>query len=414
MGKLTDKYYDAVVISDEIDPNHGGAVRASIIGVTDELKPDEQPFVIPAVNNIQAVPTKGTVLRVAFDDGDINKGKYFQASPEPRYLPDEYVSDYPNVSISNLGGDFFQMSHNRRTKESQVTHPSNSTVTWTSSGALIHNSDKGYNNAGRGAINTQGTRIHSVLTEATIDVFCCTPVGNNVDNGGAFQGSEYMFVTHMSNAAADAINGRSNSDFDTVDDREPDKEVGGSELETRTIFDADGEEIDTVPLYSIESYIERNDKDYTRIILTKSDTNDFLESAAKIADSNNDMAVHYLIGRVEGTPPTDGERDATEGEKQKGFVQFVELANDVSYLSGAKTREGATANEGAVVIMLTGTGDFYTQYQYDMLNKLITHIRFVADDSDLPVVPVSPEVLLAIPAVDSMGNLDKNKINVQK
>jgi len=412
MGKLNDKYYDAVVVTDEVDPNHGGAVRALIKGVTEDLKNDEQPFVIPAVNSIQAVPTKGTILRVAFDDGDINKGKYFQSSPEPRYLPDEYVSDYPNVSISNLGGDFFQMSHNRRTKESQVTHPSNSTVTWTSSGALVHNSDKGYSNTGRGAINNQGTRIQSVLTEATIDVFCCTPVGNNVSNGGAYQGSEYMFVTHMSNAVADLINGRSNSDFDTVDDREPSKEVGGSELESKPIYDEAGEQVDSVPFYPIESYVERNDKEFSRIIITKSDTDDFLESSSKIADSNNDMAVHYLIGRNEGTPPIDGERDSTEGEKQKGFVQFVELTNDVSYMSNAKTLDGATANEGAVVIMLSGTGDFYTQYQYDLLNKLIKHIRYTANDNDLPIVPVYPEELLALPAVDGMGNLDKNKINV--
>lgn len=411
MSLLNDSYYDAEVVSDEIDPNQGGAVRAVIKGVTDDLKLDEQPFVYPAINSIQAVPTKGTFLRVSFDGGDINKGTYTQTSPETRYFPDEFVSDYPNVSISNLGGDFFQLSHNRRTKESQLTHPSNSSITWTSTGAVIHNSDKGYNNAGQGAINNQGARIHAVLTEGTINPFTCRPVGNNVNNGGTFQGSEYMFVTHMSNSTADLINGRSNNDFDNVDDREPSKEVGGSELEIMTIFNKDGEEVDTVPLYPIESYIEKTDKEFTRIILAKSDTNDFLESASKIAESGNEFGVHYLIGRNEGIPPIDGERDSNVGDKEKGFVQFVYLENDVSYLSNAKTKTGDSASDGAVVIMLSGTGDNYTDYQYTMLNKLIEHVRYIANDTDIPVVPVNPETIFAFPPVDGMGNLNKDKVN---
>jgi hypothetical protein len=410
MGKLNDKYYDAVVVSDEIDPNHGGAVRALIKGVTDTLKPDEQPFVLPGVNSMQAVPTKGTLMRVAFDDGDIQKGKYFQTSPEPRYLPEEYVSDYPNVSVTNLGGDFFQLTHNRRTKESRITHPSNSQVTWTSTGALIHNSDKGYNNAGRGAINTQGTRIHSVLTEATIDPFTCTPVGNNIVNGGAYQGSEYMFVTHMSSAVADSINGKSNNDFDTVEDREPSKEVGGSELETRDLYDASGDVIGSVPFYPIESYIDVVDKEITRIIIDKSDSDDFLESAGRITDGGNDMGVHYLIGRVEGTPPVDSEREGTDEDKQKGFIQFVDTTNDVHYMSEAKTVNGDQANDGAVVIMLSGTGSSFTTYQYETISKLVAHIRYEAKNVGIPIIPVSPDVLIAIPPVEGIGNLDGTRI----
>lgn len=410
MGKLNDKYYDAVVVSDEIDPNHGGAVRALIKGVTDDLKPDEQPFILPSVNSMQAVPTKGTLLCVAFDEGDIYKGKYFHVSPEPRYLPDEYVSDYPNVAISNLGGDFFNLTHNRRTKESQVTHPSNSQITWTATGAVIHNSDKGYSNAGRGAINTQGTRIHSVLTEATIDPFTCTPVGNNVSNGGAYQGSEYMFVTHMSSAVADAINGRTNNDFSTVEDREPSKEVGGSELESRELYDADGNVVGTVPFYPIESYIEVKDKEITRIIVDKSGTDNFVESAAKITDGGNDMGVHYLIGRTEGTPPIDSERDGTDADKQKGFIQFVETKYDVHYMSEAKTSSGDQANTGAVVIMLSGTGDSYTKYQYETLSKLVTHIRYEGKNTGIPITPVLPTVLFAVPPVDGIGNLDGARI----
>lgn len=411
MAKLMDKYYDAVVISDEVDPNHGGAVRVKIIGVTDSLKPEEQPFVIPSVSSMQAVPTKGATLRVEFDEGDIQKGKYTHVSAEGRYLPEELVSDYPNVAVTNLGGDFFFMTHNRRTKESVVSHPSNSTVSWTRSGSLIHDSDKGYTNAGYGAINNQGTKIQSVLTEGTVDVFCCTPVGNNVSNGGAFQGSEYMFVTHISKATVDLINGQSSDDFELTEDKDPSKEVGGAELETKPIYDADGNTVTEIPFYPIESYVEVTDKEVSRIIITKSDSNDFLESASKISDNGNDFAVHYLIGRIAGDPPIDGERSATDQDKSKGLVQFVEIKNDVHYASEANILEGTEtkqANEGAVVIMLVGTGDSYTEYQYEQLNNLIAHIRFVEQDADIPYYV--PDQLLALPPLDSIGALNPEKV----
>ena len=66
MTKLNDKYYDGIVVSDEVDPNHAGAVRTKIFGVTDELDDKDQPFAVPAVVNFSAVPTKGipaTILR---------------------------------------------------------------------------------------------------------------------------------------------------------------------------------------------------------------------------------------------------------------------------------------------------------------------------------------------------------------
>jgi len=410
MNKLTDKYYDAVVVSDEIDPNHGGAVRVMVIGVTDSLKTDDQPFVIPAVNNIQAVPVKGTVLRVAFDDGDINKGKYFQSSPESSYLPKEYVDDYPNIAVANLGGDLFQMSHNRRTRETLITHPSNSSITWSSTGAIIHNSDKGYNNTGQGALNNQGTRIHPILTEATIDVFCCTPVGNNVDSGGTYQGSEYFFATHMSNTTANALNNITNDDFDTIDERNPSKELGGSELESFPIFNTNGELIENIDFYPIETYIERDSKEFTQIVIVNSSNNNFLDIASKVIDNTNDFGVHYLIGRSPGTPPIDSARDGESNETEKGLLQFVELSNDVSYMSNVRMLDNRNLNVGSVFIMLISDGQTYTDYQYEVINKLITHIRFISDDNDLPVIIQSPINMISIPPVEDMVNFDIKRI----
>lgn len=410
--KLNDKYYDAIVVSDEIDPNHAGAVRAKILGVTDDLEPDFQPFVLPIVDRMQAVPTKGTYMIVIFEDGDINKGRYFHTSPEKNYLPDEYVSDYPNVAVCNLGGDFFHLVHNRRTKTTEITHPSNSKVSWVANGAIIHDSDKGYANSGYGAINTQGAKIHSVLTEATIDPFTCTPVGNNIANGGAYQGSEYLFVTHMAKATADSINGTGVDDFQTDADKSPAKEVGGAELETKAIYDVDGNAVDKVPFYPIESFIEVDNKEARYILIVNSGNNDFIETSAKMVDPSNDLSVHYLIGRRGDTPPIDSSRDATEDEKSSGFIQFVDIKQDVHYASDRvmQNKIDSPANTGAVIVMLVGTGSGYTDYQYDMINKIIQHVRYTFSDTSINIAVPDQFLPSVVADNESIGNLDNSKL----
>src|SRR5574343_125381 len=146
MTLLKEPYYEAVVITDEIDPNHAGAVRVSVLGITDKWENQYQPFVVPAINGMQAVPTKGTLLYVSFDEGDINMGRYFFVAQDKNYLPAEYVSEYPNVAVTNLGDDTFILTHNRKTNISVITHPSDSSVTWDAFGAVTHDSDKGYTN----------------------------------------------------------------------------------------------------------------------------------------------------------------------------------------------------------------------------------------------------------------------------
>lgn len=410
--KLTDPFYDAVVISDEVDPNHAGAVRAKILGVTDDFEDEFQPFVFPIVDRMQAVPTKGTFMVVQFEDGDINKGRYFHTSPEKNFLPDDYVADYPNVAVCNLGGDFFHMIHNRRTRTTEITHPSNSKITWTASGALIHDSDKGYINAGYGAINTQGTKIHSVLTEATIDPFTCTPYGNNIANGGAYQGSEYLFVTHMSKAMADAINGSATDDFQTEADKSPSKEVGGAELVTNDIYDANGETVDKVAFYPIESYIEVENKEPRYILIVNSGNMDFVGTASKMVDTDNDYSVHYLIGRTGDTPPIDSERTATENEKASGFIQFIDIKNDAHYGSDKvmQNKLDTPANTGAVIVMLVGTGTGYTDYQYQMVNKLIQHVRYVFDNKSINIAVPDQFLKSGIGSDESIGNLDNTKL----
>lgn len=81
---LFQAYYDGVVISDDVDPNHAGAVRVKIVGVTDDFDDTDQPFVLPCANSFMAVPTKGSWLRVEFENGDINNGRYTHVSADVR------------------------------------------------------------------------------------------------------------------------------------------------------------------------------------------------------------------------------------------------------------------------------------------------------------------------------------------
>lgn len=409
MTLLGDKYYESVVITDEIDPNHAGAVRVHVLGVTDKLDPENQPFVVPAINGMQAVPTKGTLLYVVFDEGDINMGRYFFVAQDKNYLPAEYVSDYPNVAVTNLGDDTFLLTHNRRTKTSVFTHPSDSSVTWNNFGAIIHDSDKGYTNAGYGALNNQGSKIQSVLTEGTVDVFCCTAVGNNLANGGAHQGSEYLFATHISKATVDAINGKVVAD-DENSESNPAIEEGGSELVTNSIYDATGNEIATVEYYPTESYIERKDKEITHIIVANTGDNNFVDAASKVVEKNSTYGCHYLIGRTNATPPVDSEREGDSAARASGFMQFVEITNDVYFGSNAKIAPSSdAANKNAVVIMLVGDGTSYTEYQYDMLNKLIAHVKYVAGDTGVKFYVT--DNMVSVPSYETIGALDPSKVN---
>ena len=408
MTLLKDPYYEAVVISDEIDTNHAGAVRVSILGVTDKLENDFQPFVLPAINGMQAVPTKGTLLYVTFDEGDINMGRYFFVAQDKDFLPPEYVAEYPNVAVTNLGDDLFILTHNRKTNISVITHPSSSSITWDAFGAVTHDSDNGYTNAGQGALNNQGTKSLSVLTEGTVDPFTCTVFGNNLGNGGAHQGSEYLFVTHISKGTVDAINGKVVADNEN--DTMPATEIGGSELVTNPIYGADGSEVGSVEYYPSEAFVERKDKVISHILVANSGNNNFVETAAKIGEFTSTYSAHYLIGRSNNTPPMDSARAEDTSAVASGFLQFIELTNDVYFANNAKILPSTdSANKNAVVIMLVGDGTSYTDYQYDTLNKLITHVKYIAKDTGIPMYVT--DNLIAVPAYDKIGALDPSRIN---
>lgn len=392
--KWGDKYYDAVVINDDVDPNHAGAVRVNVLGVTDGLEVEQLPFAVPSVSNIQAVPTKGTYLRISFDEGDVNKPKYLQVSPEKSQLPADYKDNYPNVSVANLGGDFFIMTHDRGERNTIITHPSASKLQWDEKGRLTHDSDKGYNNAGRGAYKGRGNKIQSVLTEGTIDVFCCTPVGNNLDNGGAFQGSEYFFVTHISKSTVNAINGVLDSDFNTQ--VESSRETGTEEETKKELVDANNIVVRNVEFVETTSVVSRNgNKTVKKIVIDYTGQNDFPAMGEKILDATNNISAHYLVGQSDGASVIEGQNlpaDRKSGSDLiKGFIQFAELENDC-YVGSNFPPLGPKDNEDTISIMLVSDGTNFTDFQYEMINMIIQNARTVFEDDAIRASLLPPSL----------------------
>jgi len=384
MHNLNESYYDAIVLTDEVDPNHAGAVRVKIFGVTDELKKEHQPYAIPAVSSLMAVPTKGTHLRVGFDEGDVNKPKYFSSSPEKSdaYLPKNYVDEYPNVAIANLGGDLFSMYHNRKSKDTLFTHPSRSAVIWNNFGTLVHDSEDGYENAGRGANEQRGGKIHPVLTEATIDPFCCTPVGS----GDAFQGSEYLIITHVSRSTVDLINGESNANVTT--DAEQFEPTGIDTSVINPLLNSSGNKVGEVTFLRSPTPIEINsERKPTHIFVGITGSNDFVDFSQKILDKNTQLSAHYLVGKQLKPPPSFDDPDAPldDGDKSGGFAQFVELKNDTTYGNKLPSPKKpllfpqVKGNKNAITVLVVGTSpnrESWKPFQKDTVNTIKEHVKY--------------------------------------
>ena len=348
-------YYDAQVISDEIDPNKNGAVRVKILGYTDSYAEDEQPFVFPALIGTFAVPESGSKLQIKFDHGDINMGRYYFVSVDDSYIPKEYKDNYPYVAITNLGAFDFYMSHDRSTNTTVINHPSNTTITIDGLGEITHDAESGYTN--------DVGKVFPVITEASIDIFCCTPIGDG-------QGSEYLSITHISKNTVSAINGA----IAKTPDAQP---VYTVEYDERDILDINGNSNGTVEFLSTESYASNPSKKYNKIIIVHSNDVSFIDMAGKFMDESNSLSCHYLIGH---NAMSDTSTDFD------GFSQFVELMDEVNYKPTVVMNDGTPINKNSVIIMLVNDGTLaITDYQYTTLSLVIANIRGVAGDTSVPV-----------------------------
>lgn len=116
-----DILYDAIVVASNLeDPGKIGSVRAKIIGLTDELDDNQQPWVQPAVNKTAKVPTVGTYLKVYFKNAQDQAFPVYllQGISDGNYLPEEYRTGYPNITETDMGMFYF---YNEATNEFRET-----------------------------------------------------------------------------------------------------------------------------------------------------------------------------------------------------------------------------------------------------------------------------------------------------
>lgn len=338
--KLNRTLYDAIVVSDETDRTLSGAVRISVIGVTDSIDDDVQPLALPAVDSFMGVPTKGTYLKVYFEDGDIHQPMYLQSSPQKSYLPEDYISNYPNVAVANLGSDFFQMTHNRQDRRTLIEHDSNSSMVWDAFGAITHDSENGYENSGKGAKQGTGEKVQRVLTEGTVDVFTCT-----VHAGG----SEYLKVTHVSKAT---VLGTIEAQQKLAEKTTASQEGTGFEApETRSLGAI------TVEYLQAKNIITDPNRKVKLVVVGNTGNDDFTESVNALFETS--VSAHYVVGRNTGE-----------------IIQMIDIDKAGTFASKGTWNKEKNANKFSVTVLLVGTATSgFTDSQYASLTNILSTVR---------------------------------------
>lgn len=386
-GRLPLPFYYGQVVGTMVDPNHTGAVQAVIKGVTDDWKTEEQPWVYPNLGpGLQAVPQEGYWLLIKFLNGDIGQGLYYAVSATPSFLPREYADNYPYAAVANLGEHNFLYTHNRDTHITKIDNPGNgSNITWAPNGALTVESDS-YS-------SEEGAKSLPVLTEGTIDIFTCMPVGHG--NNGVYQGSEYLSVSHVSAMTIEALRGGGVTDNAAIS---TDDATDGSIQ--KELYDADGNEVELVPYEEVgpDAFAIRNGKTATHILICCTENKAFSLKLADFMSDSAKIAPHYLVGLGDGLPDVIGTNDANSADlKNLGFVQLVDLQNDASVGKDMKLMQlrNKKANVDAVSVMFYGDGKL-NEYQQQKLELIRTTCKKVFNLDSLPPVYAYAKSLIGL------------------
>ncbi len=376
-NRLPLPFYYGQVVGTMIDTNHTGAVQAVIKGVTDDWKVEEQPWIYPQLGlGLEAVPQEGYWLLIKFLNGDIMQGLYYGVSATPSFLPREYTENYPFLAVANLGEHNFLYTHNRDTHVTKIENPGNGcNVTWGPTGALTIESDS-YS-------SEEGAKSLPVLTEGTIDIFTCMPVGHG--ESGVTQGSEYLSVSHVSQMTIERLRGAGPQEpkpakVDDVSD-------GVNVVE---LYGADGKVVETVTLETCGSdgFALRNGKKATHILICCTEGVPFSMKLSDFMKNDAKVVPHYLVGLGAGDPDVIGTNDAIPGDlTNNGFVQLVELKNDATFGKDMKLSQmrDKKANVDAIVVMFYGDG-ILNQFQKDKLALIRTSsVKTFGLDGEPPV-----------------------------
>ena len=384
-NKLPLPFYYGVVVGTMIDTNHTGAVQAVIKGVTDDWKVEEQPWVYPQVGlGLEAVPQEGYWLLVKFLNGDITQGLYYSVSATPSFLPREYTENYPFLAVANLGEHNFLYTHNRDTHVTKIENPGNgSNITWGPNGAITIESDS-YS-------SEEGAKSLPVLTEGTIDIFTCMPVGHG--ENGVTQGSEYLSVSHISAMTIETLRGAG-----PQEERAPSPDEISDGSNVAELYDAAGNVVETVPIEPCgpDGFALRNGKKATHILICCTEGVPFSTKLSDFMDADAKSVPHYLVGLGAGEPDVIGANDVVATDlKNNGFAQFIELQNDATFGKDMKLSKlrNKKANVDAIVVMFYGNGEL-NQYQMDKLALIrTTAVKMFGLDGEPPVFAYGRSVI---------------------
>lgn len=369
---LTHPYYYGEVVGNSIDPTRTGAVQARIIGITDKWDDKLQPWVYPQLmQGVIQVPQNGHWLLVKFKDGDINQGMYYAVSPTKNFTPEQYMAGYPDVAVMNMGETGYLYTHNRASHTSMISNPGNdSTLTWTATGEMTLESSHNSEEVGRTTV--------PVLTEATVDIFTCMPVGN--PSSGIRAGSEYLSVSHISKQTIDALRGngtgevkKATTPMDAVADGQETREITGA---SKTY---------SIPFIESPAAIRRSAKVAKRIIVTVTGSTLLAEMLAMYEDSASKSCAHYMVGLGDGNMDVMADLEDKNKAKNLGFVQCADLSYDATIGSDMSGKP----NLDAVSIMFYGDGNL-NSYQMDKFKDIVNHVKTTYKLSAIDVVAYKP------------------------
>lgn len=359
-GRLTEPYYYAQVVGTEVDPNRSGGVRAKICGITEEWEDDVQPWVYPRLGDgMQRVPSRGEWLLVSFSHGDINEGVYFGVSQTQRFLPDEYVLGYPDVAVMNMGEEGYLYTHNRVSHTTFIRNPgNNSEITWNETGEVIVTSGNASDEAGRASL--------PVLTEGTIDIFTCMPVGS--PDTAARAGSEYMSVAHISKKTIDAIRGTVTENPPSTSGQDP--ETDGMDM--RDILGVSSKY--SIPFKESPAVKRRTGKIPKRIIIGCTGSTLYSQAYHTYTKEDAKLCVHFLVGLGDGEPDDiDAITDASQA-KNLGFCEIAELTDDSTYAANNSAAMGDKLNVDSISVEFYGNGEL-NEYQKSKLDDIVHHVK---------------------------------------
>lgn len=372
-GPLTSPRYYAQVVGTSVDPNRAGHVQARVSGVTDKWPDKMQPWFAPELTTgMQQVPQKGHWLLVKFIDGDINQGMYFGLSATKNFLPEEYVGEYPDVAVFNMGETGYLYTHNRRSHISTTRNPgNNSEISWNAAGEVVLNSANASDEAGIAPV--------SVLTEATIDIFTCKPVGSA--ENALRSGSEYLRVPHISRSTIDTLRGNGGSTGTAVEGTK-DAEIDGQQRKEIVGRSSTYE----IPFMESPAAKSRSAKVNKRIILSATGlTTPLAEILSNYTDDSAKNCAHYLIGVADGDPDVLATLEDKSKATNRGFVQCADITFDATLGSDMRGKPSMDA----VSIVFYGDGSI-NDYQMEKFLDVVNHVKQAGKLDEIEVIAYMP------------------------